>query len=482
MRVSSTMMVGSYLNALNGNYEQQAKLVEQNATQQLLNSPSDNPVNYSQYLVYTNNAGQNEQYINNAKSGLSWMNASDTALTNIGNEMKIIVEQSNQAANGTNTAVDNKATAKQLLAVVQQMVDESNVQVGDRYLFAGQMDKTKPFTISDKKVTRGLSKTLDDAQSSFFSKTVKINGVSISEPGGLQLGGLNQMVTLKGSDNNTYYLDPSTGYVFTEKFMDSGYKDCINAGQNTVTAKDAVARIDMGKAVKVMDLPKDAQSMASFKPTSYQTQKEYNSVLKNVQTKFMSNYFSSSDGAILKPDATLPMSTPASGKVQFRFDTVQQYVVRYNGDNNKINMVTLNGPTDTACASVSLTGQDIYGNGDIFGSSNGTAVLNNLLTVVAQMDGGQQKWLSSDGIHMANNAHNNLLEAQTSMAGRNNSYSGAIGTMEKQGDIIQSNLNNVNGVNVPEVMTKLITAQTIYNISLAISKDILPKSIAEYLR
>lgn len=132
-----------------------------------------------------------------------------------------------------------------MLALLQETVSQANTQLGGRYLFAGQSDKTQPFTMSSDKVERGLTKTLDDTQSEFFGKTVTIDGVATTVDGGTQVNGTNQMLSLKGSDGNDYYLDTSTGYIFTKDFVQNGYKDKMNAGQTSVTAADAVGRITL---------------------------------------------------------------------------------------------------------------------------------------------------------------------------------------------------------------------------------------------
>lgn len=480
MRVSSTMMLQNYMNSVNGNYEQQAKLTEQNSTQQRLNRPSDDAVGYARYLSYTNDDVENQQYMENAQNGVSWMKASDNALTNIKAQFDTFVEQVNQAANGTNDGTtDNPATASQLLAILQETISQGNQDLGDRYLFSGQKDKTQPFTISDTKVERGLAKTLDENQSNFFGKTVSIDGVNTNVKGGTQVGTLNQMLSLKGSDGGEYYLDPSTGYIFSQDFVQNGYKDKINAGQTSVTAADAVGRITLTTNSNLAELPANA-SDSTFTPTSY-TDTTYKKLAADVRNDFTSQYFdSSNNGAITTMGKTASLSATGSS-LTFSFNTINQYVVSYAGDDNKISMVKLSGGTDETRDSVNLTGSDIFGDSDIFGASHGTATLNNMLTVVAEMDGGNQKWLSSDGITLANNAVTTLQKAQTSLASRQLAYSNAIDTMQNQNVVIKDNINNVNGVNTAEIMTKLLTAQTIYNISISMGKNVLPKSIADYL-
>ena len=486
MRVSSTMMIGQYMNAVNGNYAKQSELIEQNSTQQRLNRPSDDPTDYSKYLSYSNDNVENQQYIENANNGVSWMKASDNALTNIHDQFTTFIEQTNQAANGTNTTTDNQATASQLLALLQETVSQANTQIGDRYVFSGQADKTQPFTMSDEKIERGLTKTLNDSQSAFFSKTVNINGDDTVVEGGTQVGGLNQMLSMKGSDGEDYYLDTSTGYIFSKDFVENGYKDKITAGQNSVTAADAVGRITLTTNSTLADLPATAADLAAgnLNATSYADESEYSKLTTDVRSDFINTYFDKDNSGEITAAGTALKTTGLSAtgtSTTFSFNTVEQYVVNYNGDDNKISMVKLSGDTDQTRDSINVTGSDIFGDTDIFGSSKGTATLNDMLTVVAEMDGGNQDWLSNDGITVANNASTTMLKAQTSLASRQSAYSNAVTTMNSQNTVIQDNINNVNGVNTAELATQLITAQTIYNISISMGKNILPQSIADYL-
>jgi|GEM_PF-227561 len=492
MRVSSTMMINNYMNALNGNYDTQAKLMEQNSTQQKLNRPSDDPVDYSRYLSYTNDDVTNQQFTTNAQTGISWMNATDNAMVNISEQFTTIIEQTNQAANGTNNQTDNQATASQLLALLQETISQSNSELGGRYLFSGQKDKVQPFKMSDEKVERGLAKTLDENQAQFFSKNVEINGVSTKVPGGTAVGGLNQMLNIKGDDGNEYYLDPSTGYIFSQDFMENGYKDKITSGQDTVTAADAVGRITLTNTSAVppqeamANLPNADGTYGGTNPETIYTSKDnYEKLATDVRTNFINNYFDTQNGALIgnaNITETANMTDPSVSATSFSFNTIEQYVVSYQGDDNKISMVKLSGVNDETRDSVNVTGNDVFGDNDIFGASKGTATLNNMLTVIAEMDGGNQKWLSSDGITVANNAKDVLQTAQTSLASRNRAYQNAVDTMNNQNIVIQDNINNVNGVNTAELATKLITAQTIYNISISMGKNVIPQSIADYLR
>ncbi len=426
MRVSSLMMTGNYLQQLNSAYEKQAKLMEQTDGSSI-HRPSDNPVNYTKNMIYNTSLSHNEQYTANVKSAVSWMKSTDSAMINMTDSLKTIVEKTVAAANDKSTG-DPAATGDEVQKLVEEIVAQGNSQLGGRYLFSGQMDSTEPFTLSTDVKNRGLAKTMDDTQSAFFNDTAKS-------------GDLSQMVSLTGDDGNAYYMNTTNGKIYTSDFVATGYKTAKNTSGHGATVK---AGDECGTA-----------------------------------TGFSMGTYFNTDGTLKN---TANANWAASGtSVQFHFTTVQQQVVSYNGDNNKISMVKQNGEVNTAIDSVNVTGEDVFGSTDIFGGSKGTAALNDMLTVAAQMKAGNSKWLSTDGITLANNASNKVINAETSLAGRNAVYNDAVTTLESQNTIITQDITTVSATDVSKLAVQLMTAQTLYNMSLSVGSKILPQSLADYL-
>ena len=168
MRIASTMMSANYLRQLNKTYEQYTKLMEQSDGSKL-HRASDDVVGYSKYLRYQNNKISNEQYQDNVSTASTWMKNADAALVNVTDLLTTFKEKTEAAANSTHNESDMKDIAKELLANVQEQVADLNTQIGDRFLFAGQKDTTMPFSITDSKMLRGETRTLDEKQQAFFA-------------------------------------------------------------------------------------------------------------------------------------------------------------------------------------------------------------------------------------------------------------------------------------------------------------------------
>lgn len=433
MRIASTMMSHNYLKQLNSTYEQYSKLMEQSDGSRL-HRASDDAVGYSKYLRYQNNKISNEQYQDNVSTATSWMKNADAALVNVTDLLQTFKAKVEQASNSTNNDSDLKDIAKELLANVQEQVADLNTQIGDRFLFAGQKDTTMPFTITDDKMDRGETFTLDEKQQAFFAGATEWGNEDTT---------LKQMLKLKGDDGNNYYMNVQTGDIFTEDFVVNGYKN-----------EEKFDRTDPDQVI--------------FTVAGFNTSDHFDSygVIKTGVT-----------------DKGTDWSKTVNG-VKLTFATEKQYIVKYNGDDKYISMVKKNSGVDPATDTVNVTGQDINGT-DIFDVNDdpptGTAMLNQLMYTVAKIEGGDYKWAGAEGMTIADTAHATVLGAETKMAARQQAYKSASGMLTTQNESITSDITDVASTDVAYLATKLMEYQTIYSMSLSVGSKILPGSLADYL-
>ncbi|MBQ2009128.1 MAG: flagellar hook-associated protein 3 [Selenomonadaceae bacterium] len=431
-------MSHNYLKQLNGTYEQYAKLMEQSDGSKL-HRASDDAVGYSKYLRYQNNKISNEQYKDNVSTASSWMKNADAALVNVTDLLQTFKAKTEQAANSTNNESDMKDIAKELLANVQEQVADLNTQIGDRFLFAGQKDTTMPFTITDDKMDRGETRTLDEKQQAFFSGATEWGEENTT---------MKQMLKLNGKDGDVYYMNVQTGDIFTEDFVVNGYKN--------ETKFDPAA-----------------QRFATLNTAPGVTP----------ATKFdISDHFD--EYGVIKDGADGREWSETINGVELTFATTKQYIVKYNGDDKYISMVKKNGGVDQATDTVNVTGQDINGT-DIFdvgkNPATGTAMLNQLMYTVAKVEACDYHWAGQEGMTIADTAHATVLGAETKMAARQQAYTAASGMLTTQNESITSDITDVSSTDVAYLATKLMEYQTIYSMSLSVGSKILPGSLADYL-
>lgn len=441
IRVSSNQMVYGYQKQLNDANTRQTSLLEQGDGSKL-HRPSDNPVEYSKFIRYDTSLNENEQYTNNVNTGLSWMKTSDAALVNMTAIQTTFKEKTIAAANDTNNLTDMQAIGKEMMAEIQELVSLGNTMQGDSYVFGGQTDLTKPFTMSDGKVSRGLTKTLDETQQRFFSGN---NGVE-------ETGTLRQMLSLKGSDGNTYYLNTKNGYVYTKDFVENGYKDKL--------ATDSSAVVAAGDEAGVM--------------TGWSGSKDVATYFKNT-------------GEIRDAGKSFGGTITVDGQtISFKFDTIEQQVVSFTGDQKYISMVKKNGTTEPTADTVNATSSEIFGM-DIFddpasgNAPSGTAMLNEMLTVHAKVLADDHIWLDTDGVTVADEAHAQTVKTETKLGARTQLYNSVSTMLVTQNELITNDITNTSSTDVARLAVQLMQEQTIYNMSLSLGGRILPQSLADYL-
>lgn len=437
IRVSSNQMVYGYQKQLNDANTRQTSLLEQGDGSKL-HRPSDDPVGYSKFMRYDTGLEENNQYTSNVSTAISWMQTSDAALVNMTAIQTTFKEKTIAAANDTNNTVDMAAIGKEMMAEIQELVSLGNTMQGDRYVFGGQQDLKQPFTMSEEKVERGLTKTLDSNQQAFFA----------TEYDSGDTGSLRQMLRLKDDDANEYYLNTQTGKLYTADFVENGYKDImVKEGRTSVKDGD------------------EAAAVSGFK---------------------VSDYFKNT-GELKDSSAGSSITVSINGKdTKLTFETVKQQIVKYTGDNKAISMVKKNGTTEPTADTVNVTGPQIFGS-DIFddpasgNSYSGTAMLNEMLTVHNKVVSDDHKWLVTDGQTVSDEAHAVTVETETTLGSRQQLYNSVKTMLTTQNETITSDITDVSSTDVAQLAVRLMQEQTIYNMSLSLGGRILPQSLADYL-
>ncbi|MDU4959240.1 MAG: flagellar hook-associated protein FlgL [Sporomusaceae bacterium] len=153
MRISNNMMTFNYLNSLNKALQRQSKLQEQLTDGKAIHRPSDDPIKTIRSLRFNTNLTMNQQYVQNVKDAVSWLDSTDSAMSDVGSVL-IRAQELAVKAGGINNETSYKAIAAEVDGLINHLVQVGNTQVGDRYIFSGQMDKTqalerKTITIAD---------------------------------------------------------------------------------------------------------------------------------------------------------------------------------------------------------------------------------------------------------------------------------------------------------------------------------------------
>lgn len=148
MRITNSMMMNTTKLNINNNKVSVDRLNTQMSTQKKITKPSDNPLIAIKSLRLSTTLSQiNQYYTNNIKDAQSWMDVTETALTNM---KDIFTDAYRLCVNGstdTLTDEDRNTILSQLKGLSSQLYAEANADYANRTVFSGyKTNSTVTFT------------------------------------------------------------------------------------------------------------------------------------------------------------------------------------------------------------------------------------------------------------------------------------------------------------------------------------------------
>lgn len=149
MRITNRMLANNYLKDVNGNLKNLNKINTQLSTGKEISRPSDNPFKTVRSMQLTTNINTNAQYKTNIDDTNSWLDATDTALSQVNASLQRVRElmvSAGNAAYGSNECKTINEEIKERVAELSQILNSS---FDGRYLFGGSKTTSKPLTVTD---------------------------------------------------------------------------------------------------------------------------------------------------------------------------------------------------------------------------------------------------------------------------------------------------------------------------------------------
>jgi len=182
--------------------------LEQLASGQLINMPSDNPAGASELVQNQAEQGQTDQFLQNTSSVDGLLQTADSTLSSVVSALNQAISLGTEGANGTNSPADLQALAGQVQGIQSQVFGYANATYQGNYIFSGTNTNTPAFAL-DPTAPDGVT-----YQGNTDTNTVQIaegNSIQINLPGsqlfqgsgGDVMGALQQLVTALQSGNTT---------------------------------------------------------------------------------------------------------------------------------------------------------------------------------------------------------------------------------------------------------------------------------------
>lgn len=138
MRITNSMITGNTKTNINSNKVNVDKYNTQMTTQKKISKPSEDPVIAIRSLRLSTNLSHINQYVeNNIPDADSWLDVTETALTNMKKILTDIRTQCVKGSSDTLTADDRKTIMNALTSLSEQVYTEGNADYAGRTVFTG---------------------------------------------------------------------------------------------------------------------------------------------------------------------------------------------------------------------------------------------------------------------------------------------------------------------------------------------------------
>src|ERR1700730_7857159 len=121
---------------------------EQLASGRRVNQLSDNPSAVAALIGNHDQAGQDDQFLQNVSSLQTRLQVGDSTLSNVVAVLTRAITIGTEGANGTTSAAGRQAIAGEVQGLTSQLLSLANTSIQGTYLFAGTAATTQPFTLN----------------------------------------------------------------------------------------------------------------------------------------------------------------------------------------------------------------------------------------------------------------------------------------------------------------------------------------------
>jgi flagellar hook-associated protein 3 FlgL len=256
---------------------QEETALQQLASGQLINMPSDNPAGAAELVQNQALQDQTDQYLQNTSAVEGQLQTADSTLSSVVSSLNQAISLGTQGANGTNSPQDLQAIAQQVQGIQNQVLQLANTSYQGNYIFAGTATNTVPFTL-DASAPDGV-----DYNGNTDTNNVQIangNSVQTNLPGSQVLqgsggdvfGALQQLITaLQGGNTTTIgaattQLGTALNYLSQQRVFYGNAVDQLNSNQSFLQQEQVNLQSE-ANAVDGANLAQASTSLAQAQTT-----------------------------------------------------------------------------------------------------------------------------------------------------------------------------------------------------------------------
>lgn len=137
MRITNNMLVNNMLRNIGRNQLRMDRYQNMLATGKKILVPSDDPIVATRALKLRTNVAEIRQFKTNVTDGVSWLQVTENALSDVGDTLQRMRELAVQASNGTNNPEETQKIGEEVKQLRGQIINLANSTYAGRNVFSG---------------------------------------------------------------------------------------------------------------------------------------------------------------------------------------------------------------------------------------------------------------------------------------------------------------------------------------------------------
>ncbi|MHB9922097.1 flagellar hook-associated protein FlgL [Clostridium botulinum] len=144
MRITNKMMANSFMTDMNNNLENLDRIRQQLTSGKNFSKPSHDPAGVIRSMQLYSGIDANKQYNKNISNVKNWLDVTDTALAQLGNQLGTIRNKLLAAGDAGYGEVERKAIKDEINEVIGSISQTLNTTFDGKYIFSGTRVTAKP--------------------------------------------------------------------------------------------------------------------------------------------------------------------------------------------------------------------------------------------------------------------------------------------------------------------------------------------------
>lgn len=177
MRITNKIIKNTYMSDMNNNLNNMQTLNKQLSSGKEINRPSDNPNKVARSMQLNSSINTNNQYNENIKDTINWLDTTDSALNQVTNIMQRIRELMVSAGNASYGTDERGAILDEVNERVAEMSQVLNTNFDGKYIFGGTKTSSKPMNAVEDNITGNKNLTFLDKD----GKELDLNSNNIND-------------------------------------------------------------------------------------------------------------------------------------------------------------------------------------------------------------------------------------------------------------------------------------------------------------